>query len=150
MLAPFRRKFILCSTTLCQSRLFTPVNSAYRIATTSRMCSRSRRRLRASTRRRCSGFSIAVPLTSSNRWPRKNCKRELDALYYVTLLIHSYRHTRNWRWHRKLQIWLTKDEQMAPHILGPNHERGFYIVWDAHHWQRERVSRSIVTLFCGY
>lgn len=50
------------------------------------------------------------------------------------------RHTRNWRWHRKLQIWLTKDEQMAPQILGPNHERGWYIVWDANHWQRERVS----------
>ncbi|KAJ2979439.1 hypothetical protein NQ176_g3250 [Zarea fungicola] len=47
-------------------------------------------------------------------------------------------HTRNWRWHRKLQIWLTKDEQMAPQILGPNHERGYYIVWDANHWQRER------------
>ncbi|KAJ4164539.1 hypothetical protein LMH87_006209 [Akanthomyces muscarius] len=47
-------------------------------------------------------------------------------------------HTRNWRWHRKLQIWLTKDEQMAPQILGPNHERGWYIVWDANHWQRER------------
>lgn len=47
-------------------------------------------------------------------------------------------HTRNWRWHRKLQIWLTKDEQIAPQILGPNHERGWYIVWDANHWQRER------------
>ncbi|TQV98729.1 hypothetical protein V2A60_007565 [Cordyceps javanica] len=47
-------------------------------------------------------------------------------------------HTRNWRWHRKLQIWLTKDEQMAPQILGPNHERGWYIIWDANHWQRER------------
>ncbi|KAM3432801.1 hypothetical protein MY4824_006318 [Beauveria thailandica] len=47
-------------------------------------------------------------------------------------------HGRNWRWHRKLQIWLTKDEQMAPQMLGPSHERGWYIVWDASHWQKER------------
>ncbi|KAM3558686.1 hypothetical protein ARSEF4850_004482 [Beauveria asiatica] len=55
-------------------------------------------------------------------------------------------HGRNWRWHRKLQIWLTKDEQMAPQMLGPSHERGWYIVWDASHWQKERVSFRLTAI----
>ncbi|KAF5666205.1 NOT2 family [Fusarium heterosporum] len=47
-------------------------------------------------------------------------------------------HSRNWRWHKKLQLWLTKDEHMTPQILSPNHERGFYIVWDTINWRKER------------
>ncbi|PHH65331.1 hypothetical protein CDD81_2743 [Ophiocordyceps australis] len=47
-------------------------------------------------------------------------------------------HSRNWRWHKKLQIWLTKDEHMTPQILSPNHERGFYIVWDTNNWRKDR------------
>lgn len=29
---------------------------------------------------------------------------------------------------------------MTPQILGPNQERGYYIVWDAGRWQKDRVS----------
>jgi CCR4-NOT transcription complex subunit 2 len=47
-------------------------------------------------------------------------------------------HSRNWRWHRKMEIWLTKDEHMTPQILSPNHERGFYIVWDPNNWRKDR------------
>lgn len=47
-------------------------------------------------------------------------------------------HSRNWRWHKKLQVWLTKDEHMTPQILSPNHERGYYIVWDTSNWRKER------------
>ncbi|KND93176.1 General negative regulator of transcription subunit 2 [Tolypocladium ophioglossoides CBS 100239] len=47
-------------------------------------------------------------------------------------------HSRNWRWHKKLQIWLTKDEHMTPQILSPNHERGYYIVWDTNNWRKDR------------
>lgn len=46
---------------------------------------------------------------------------------------------RNWRWHRKHQTWLTKDDLMMPQVLSPNHERGFYIVWDTQNWRKERV-----------
>ncbi|SPQ23566.1 24466f74-7af8-46c1-9a3b-ccd79284fbc6 [Thermothielavioides terrestris] len=45
---------------------------------------------------------------------------------------------RNWRWHKKYQFWLTKDDIMAPQTLGPGHERGYYIVWDAANWRKER------------
>ncbi|KAF4513481.1 hypothetical protein G6O67_000748 [Ophiocordyceps sinensis] len=47
-------------------------------------------------------------------------------------------HTRNWRWHKKLQVWLTKDDHMTPQILSPSHERGYYIVWDAGNWRKDR------------
>ncbi|KAH6607483.1 hypothetical protein Trco_003796 [Trichoderma cornu-damae] len=47
-------------------------------------------------------------------------------------------HSRNWRWHKKMQIWLTKDEHMNPQILSPNHERGYYIVWDTAGWRKDR------------
>ncbi|GKT85415.1 NOT2/NOT3/NOT5 family protein [Colletotrichum tofieldiae] len=47
-------------------------------------------------------------------------------------------HNRNWRWHKKLHIWLTKDELMMPTSLGPHHERGYYIVWDTTNWRKER------------
>ncbi|KAI6785140.1 NOT2 family protein [Emericellopsis cladophorae] len=41
-------------------------------------------------------------------------------------------------WHKKHQIWLTKDEQMTPQILSPTHERGYYIVWDTNNWRKDR------------
>ncbi|KAK1465891.1 NOT2/NOT3/NOT5 family protein [Colletotrichum melonis] len=47
-------------------------------------------------------------------------------------------HSRNWRWHKKLHFWLTKDELMMPASLGPHHERGYYIVWDTTNWRKER------------
>ncbi|CAM1511446.1 Fc.00g089590.m01.CDS01 [Cosmosporella sp. VM-42] len=47
-------------------------------------------------------------------------------------------HSRNWRWHKKHQVWLTKDEHMTPQILSPTHERGFYVVWDTTNWRKER------------
>jgi len=47
-------------------------------------------------------------------------------------------HSRNWRWHKKHHVWLTKDEHMTPQMLSPTHERGFYIVWDTTNWRKER------------
>ncbi|KAF4437404.1 hypothetical protein F53441_13038 [Fusarium austroafricanum] len=52
-------------------------------------------------------------------------------------------HSRNWRWHKKHQIWLTKDEHMTPQILSPNHERGFYVVWDTNSWRKERKELTL-------
>lgn len=47
--------------------------------------------------------------------------------------------SRNWRWHKRLQLWLTKDEQLVPQTLSVNTERGYYIVWDKDLWRKERV-----------
>jgi CCR4-NOT transcription complex subunit 2 len=45
---------------------------------------------------------------------------------------------RNWRWHKKMQMWLTKDDLMVPQSLGPSHERGYYVVWDTVNWRKDR------------
>jgi len=50
------------------------------------------------------------------------------------------RHNRNWRWHKKLKLWLTKDGEMVPQPIGPGIERGYYVVWDPNTWRKERVS----------
>ena len=55
-------------------------------------------------------------------------------------------HSRNWRWHRKHHVWLTKDEQLPPTLVTQNYERGYYIVWDAQNWRKERVSFSSRTV----
>lgn len=33
---------------------------------------------------------------------------------------------------------------MTPQILSPNHERGYYIVWDTVTWRKDRVSGQVV------
>ncbi|KAM9874101.1 NOT2/NOT3/NOT5 family protein [Verticillium dahliae] len=48
-------------------------------------------------------------------------------------------HSRNWRWHKKLHIWLTKDETMTPQTISPTHEQGYYVIWDIRNWRKERV-----------
>ncbi|KAH8194244.1 hypothetical protein TruAng_011590 [Truncatella angustata] len=51
---------------------------------------------------------------------------------------------RNWRWHKRLQIWLTKDETMTPRTLSPQHEQGYYIVWDTSMWGKARKELVLV------
>ncbi|KAI0204965.1 hypothetical protein F4808DRAFT_412776 [Astrocystis sublimbata] len=45
---------------------------------------------------------------------------------------------RQWRWHKKLKFWLTKDEIMHPRILSTQHEEGYYVVWNTDDWRKER------------
>lgn len=59
------------------------------------------------------------------------------------------RHNRNWRWHKKLRVWLTKDEHMTPQVLSPSHERGYYIIWDTAEWCKNRVCTSCGASYCG-
>lgn len=53
-------------------------------------------------------------------------------------------HNRNWRYHKKLQLWLTKDEMMVPQTIGNGTERGYYIFFDIKNWQRERREFTLV------
>lgn len=55
-------------------------------------------------------------------------------------LLTCNRHSRNWRWHKKLRVWLTKDDMMTPHSISPSQEQGYYIVWDKDTWSKSRVS----------
>jgi len=53
-------------------------------------------------------------------------------------------HNRNWRYHKKLQLWLTKDDMMVPQTLGNGTERGYYIFFDIKQWHRERRELTLV------
>ncbi|KAH8592930.1 hypothetical protein B0O99DRAFT_224611 [Bisporella sp. PMI_857] len=53
-------------------------------------------------------------------------------------------HSRNWRYHKKLQLWLTKDDMMVPQPLGSGSERGYYLFFDIHHWERSRREFTLV------
>ncbi|KAI1000581.1 hypothetical protein K3495_g7615 [Podosphaera aphanis] len=53
-------------------------------------------------------------------------------------------HNRNWRYHKKLQLWLTKDDMMVPQTIGNGTERGYYIFFDIKNWQRERREFTLV------
>ncbi|KAF8863231.1 NOT2 family protein-like protein [Acephala macrosclerotiorum] len=53
-------------------------------------------------------------------------------------------HSRNWRYHKKLQLWLTKDDLMVPQPLGNGTERGYYIFFDIKQWHRERREFTLI------
>lgn len=44
---------------------------------------------------------------------------------------------RNWRYHRDIQVWLTKDSNVEPVLISPDVERGVYI-FDPHNWEKIR------------
>ncbi|KAK0672274.1 putative general negative regulator of transcription subunit [Cercophora samala] len=66
-------------------------------------------------------------------WIFYSCPRDFKQQLAAVELMN-----RNWRWHKRLQLWLTKDEQLVPQTLGVNAERGYYIVWDKDAWRKER------------
>lgn len=45
---------------------------------------------------------------------------------------------RNWRYHRDIQVWLTKDSNVEPVLISPDVERGVYIFFDPHNWEKIR------------
>ncbi|CZT43855.1 related to cell division control protein CDC36 [Rhynchosporium secalis] len=60
------------------------------------------------------------------------------------LMAASELHNRNWRYHKKLQLWLTKDEMMVPQSMGNGTERGYYIFFDIKQWHRERREFTLI------
>ncbi|KAH3674803.1 hypothetical protein WICMUC_003006 [Wickerhamomyces mucosus] len=45
---------------------------------------------------------------------------------------------RNWRYHKDLQVWLTKELNTEPVQQSPTSERGFYIFFDPSTWEKVR------------
>ena len=58
------------------------------------------------------------------------------------MLTSSCSTNRNWRYHKELKQWLTKDTNFEPVRISHTEERGFYIFFDPIGWQRQRVSVS--------
>ncbi|OBA19129.1 hypothetical protein METBIDRAFT_46882 [Metschnikowia bicuspidata var. bicuspidata NRRL YB-4993] len=45
---------------------------------------------------------------------------------------------RNWRYHRDIQVWLTKDSNVEPVLISPEVEQGVYVFFDPHNWEKIR------------
>lgn len=45
---------------------------------------------------------------------------------------------RNWRYHKDIQVWLTKDSNVEPILIGQDVEKGVYIFFDPHNWEKIR------------
>ncbi|KAI4091919.1 MAG: hypothetical protein LQ339_008036 [Xanthoria mediterranea] len=52
---------------------------------------------------------------------------------------------RNWRYHKEMRMWLTKDTAMGEPVpmAGGDGERGSYIVFNPRSWQRSRVEMDL-------
>ncbi|CAO1623523.1 unnamed protein product [Sympodiomycopsis kandeliae] len=54
-------------------------------------------------------------------------------------------HHRNWRYHKELQLWLTKEHDMEPIQKTAMYEKGHYVFWDVDSWKR--VTRKFMLLY---
>lgn len=49
---------------------------------------------------------------------------------------------RNWRYHKEIQVWLTKDSNVEPVLISPDVEKGVYVFFDPHNW--EKIKKEFV------
>ena len=54
-------------------------------------------------------------------------------------------YARNWRYHRGLHLWLTKEQNTEPLQKTPTYERGTYVFFDPGTW--EKVSKNFVLMY---
>ncbi|RUP42722.1 hypothetical protein BC936DRAFT_138176, partial [Jimgerdemannia flammicorona] len=54
-------------------------------------------------------------------------------------------YNRNWRYHKDLRLWLTKEEGTEPVQKGPSFERGNYIFFDPSTW--EKVKKEYILVY---
>jgi CCR4-NOT transcription complex subunit 2 len=53
-----------------------------------------------------------------------------------------HRYARQWRYHKELAVWLTKDPGAEPIEKGPNYERGTYIIFDPAVFSRVETTKD--------
>ncbi|KAJ7457621.1 NOT2 family protein [Mycena galericulata] len=51
---------------------------------------------------------------------------------------------RNWRYHKDLRLWITKESGTAPSAKVPGGEQGLYTIWDAESWGKEHKEMSVL------
>ncbi|KAJ6620692.1 hypothetical protein B0H10DRAFT_2020057 [Mycena sp. CBHHK59/15] len=51
---------------------------------------------------------------------------------------------RNWRYHKDLRLWITKESGTAPSAKVPGGEQGLYTIWDADNWGKEHKEMSVL------
>ncbi|KNZ78265.1 General negative regulator of transcription subunit 2 [Termitomyces sp. J132] len=51
---------------------------------------------------------------------------------------------RNWRYHKDLRLWITKESGTAPSQKVPGGEQGQYTFWDPENWCKERKDMTVL------
>ena len=51
---------------------------------------------------------------------------------------------RNWRYHKDLRLWITKESGTAPSQKVPGGEQGQYTFWDPENWTKERKDMTVL------
>ncbi|GLB38599.1 putative NOT2 / NOT3 / NOT5 family protein [Lyophyllum shimeji] len=51
---------------------------------------------------------------------------------------------RNWRYHKDLRLWITKESGTAPSQKVPGGEQGTYTFWDPENWAKERKDMTVL------
>ncbi|KAJ3807683.1 hypothetical protein EV368DRAFT_75674 [Lentinula lateritia] len=53
-------------------------------------------------------------------------------------------YNRNWRFHKELRLWITKDNGSNPSTKVPGGESGQYTYWDPENWTKERKDMTVI------
>ena len=62
------------------------------------------------------------------------------------MFVSSYRWNRNWRYHKDLRLWITKESGTTPSQKVPGHvgEQGQYTCWDPENWGKEHKELTVL------
>lgn len=63
-----------------------------------------------------------------------------QSFIYSTL----FRFNRNWRYHKELRHWITKETGTSPSQKVQGGEQGTYTFWDPDNWQKERKDMTVL------
>jgi hypothetical protein len=91
----------------------------------------------------CSSCSTQVLEMPSKKLLHRNC-----ALSQGFRVAHAYsiyvRYNRNWRYHKELRLWITKESGMAPSQKVQGGEQGQYTYWEPENWTKERKEMTVM------
>lgn len=62
----------------------------------------------------------------------------------LRLIISTFRFNRNWRYHKELRHWITKETGTPPSQKVPGGESGSYTFWDPENWLKERKDMTVL------
>jgi hypothetical protein len=67
----------------------------------------------------------------------KSCNDVFKSVGALLLILYD-RYNRNWRYHKDMRLWLTKDPSNEIVTKNATFERGTYVFFDIVHWERVR------------
>lgn len=90
-------------------------------------------------------FSCSILLLGMlfRKLPRRNCKCSYTIVVTSKPIgFHSW--NRNWRYHKELRLWLTKETGTTPWQKVPGGEQGTYSYWDPENWEKARKEMTVL------